>query len=391
MAALPSAISIRDIAVQKEANDLVIATFGRGIWVMDDYSVLQTIKESDLTKNTIFKPEEALVYIESKPYGHKGKSFQGESFFTAKNPPVGAVIHFYLNEEFKSLKDLRKEKEKERVKNNLPVYYPSADSIRMEDQELPPQLFLVITDESGDEVRKLKVNYKKGMQQVIWNGRHELSAPVNFNVPDTENPYYEEDKGPAAVPGNYAAQLIKMSSGKTEAVSNKQSFKLVTLNNAVISPVNEARQQQLNKEISEFRRVVLGSNDYLSHLKNRINYLKAGAIQTSNGLSLMNDIIQFENLSKVLDLALHGNSSLAKREFETVPGFIGEMETMVYYTWSQTHGSTATLENKFKELKTLFAAHYQKIKEIKSLVEQIEQKAEAKKMPATYGRLPEWK
>lgn len=391
MSALPNAISVRDIAIQKEANDLVIATFGRGIWVMDDYSVLQTLKEADLNKNTIFKPEDALVFIESTPYGHKGKSFQGESFYTANNPPIGAVLNFYLNEEFKSMKELRKEKEKERVKNNLPVYYPSTDSIRMEDQEQSQQLYMVIVDEIGNEIRKLKVNYKKGMQQVIWNGRHELTSPVNFNVPDTDNPYYEEDKGPAAIPGNYSAQLVKIRNDKSEAVSDKQSFKLVALNNAVITPVDFAKQQQLNKEISEFRRVVLGSNDYLTHLKNRIKYLKAGVKQTPDGLGLMKDIVEFENTSRELDLVFNGNGSLAKREFETPPGFIGDMETMVYYTWSQSHGSTLTLENKYKELKLLFANYYQKIKGLKVLVEQIEQKAEMKKMPATYGRLPEWK
>ena len=391
MGALPNAISVRDIAIQKEANDLVIATFGRGIWVMDDYSVLQTIKETDLSKNNIFKPEDALVFIESTPYGHKGKSFQGESFYTAKNPPVGAVINFHLNEEYKSMKDIRKEKEKERIKNNLPVHYPSADSIRMEDNEAAPQLYMVISDENGNEVRKLKVSYKKGMQQVLWNGRYELTSPVNFNTPDTDNPYYEEEKGPAAIPGNYTAQLVKVTADKQEGISDKQSFKLVTLNNAVISPVDKAKQQQLNKEISEFRRVVLGSNDYLSHLKNRVKYLKAGVSQTADGLALMKEISEFEEKSKALDLVLHGNGSMAKREFETAPGFIGDMETMVYYTWSQSHGSTATLENKYRELKSLFSNHYQKIKELKALIEQIEQKAEARKMPATYGRLPEWK
>jgi len=49
------------------------------------------------------------------------------------------------------------------------------------------------------------------------------------------------------------------------------------------------------------------------------------------------------------------------------------------------------MEAKFAELKSLFGTHYAKIKELKTLTEQIETKAEALKMPATYGRLPEWK
>jgi hypothetical protein len=103
-----------DIAIQKEENDLVLATFGRGFYVLDNYALLQSIKEDDLKKNTIFPVKDALVYIESRPYGHRGKSFQGESFYAAKNPPVGAVVNLYLNEEYKSIKDRRKEAEKEK-------------------------------------------------------------------------------------------------------------------------------------------------------------------------------------------------------------------------------------------------------------------------------------
>ncbi len=138
--------------------------------------------------------------------------------------------------------------------------------------------------------------------------------------------------------------------------------------------------------------MVLGSSDYLGHLKNRIKYLKAGLNQSnSNALALKKDISDFEKLQIELELKLNGDGSLGSREFETSPGFVGDMEQMVYYTWSQTYGSTGDMEAKFVELKSLFGTHYAKIKELKTLTEQIETKAETLKMPATYGRLPEWK
>lgn len=389
---MPSSISVRDISIQKDANDLVIATFGRGIYVMDDYSVLQNIKEDDLKKNTLFESRDAFVFIETTPFSHKGKAFQGESFYTASNPPVGATIFFYLNEEYKSIKDKRKEAEKEKIKNNQPVYYPSADSIRLEDAEIAPGLFLLITDEQGNDVRKIKVNYKKGMHNAVWDGRYELTSPVNFNTPDYDNPYYEADKGAAAVPGKYFAQLIKITNEKMETISDKVSFNIKTPNQSTLPSVDLTKQNALNKEIAEFRRVVLGSSDYLGHLKNRIKYLNAGINQSnSNAASLTKDISDFNTKCKSLELILNGDGSLARREFETSPGFISDLETMVYYTWGQSYGSTGTLEEKFKELKGLFASHYAKIKELKTLTEQIETKAESLKMPATYGRLPEWK
>ena len=392
MGGMPASISIRDIAIQKDANDIVVATFGRGFYVIDNYSLLQTIKEEELKKSTIFPINDGLVYIESQPWGHKGKSFQGEAFYCAKNPPVGTVFNFNLNEEYKSIKDKRKEAEKEKVKKNLPVYYPSADSLRLEDNEQAPLIFLIVSDEQGNEVRKIKVDYTKGMQQAVWDGRYELTSPINFNTPDLDNPYYEADKGAMAVPGKYVAQIVKVVNDKPENVTEKVAFTIKSLNNYALSPKDQQKQNALNKEIAEFRRVVLGSSDYLGHLKNRIKYLKAGLNQTnSNALALKKDISDFEKLQLELELKLNGDGSLASREFETSPGFVGDMEQMVYYTWSQTYGSTGDMEAKFAELKALFGTHYSKIKELKTLTEQIETKAETLKMPATYGRLPEWK
>ena len=151
------------------------------------------------------------------------------------------------------------------------------------------------------------------------------------------------------------------------------------------------KQMQLNNQIAEFRRIVLGSADYLNHLKNRIKYLKLGITKSGTGLlGLVSEMSILENQTKELELKLDGDVSLAKREFEIVPGFVGDLENMISSTWSQSYGSTGTLEEKYNELKTSFLPIYKKIKELKFLTEQFELKAENLKMPATYGRLPEF-
>ncbi|HRD38343.1 MAG TPA: glycosyl hydrolase, partial [Bacteroidia bacterium] len=144
-------------------------------------SLLQNIKKEDLDKKaTIFPVKDGLVYNESTPYGHKGKSFQGASFYNVNNPPVGATITWYLKDSYKTIKDKRKEAEKEKIKAGKDVFYPSADSIRLEDKEEAVYTILVITDEQGNEVRKIKQDAKKGMKKVTWNGRHEITSAVNF-------------------------------------------------------------------------------------------------------------------------------------------------------------------------------------------------------------------
>ncbi len=90
-------ISVRDLAIQRRENDLVVGTFGRSIYILDDYTPLRMLKPEMLTQEaTLFPVKDAMMYIQSQPLGGRGKSFQGEAFFTADNPPFGATFTYYL-------------------------------------------------------------------------------------------------------------------------------------------------------------------------------------------------------------------------------------------------------------------------------------------------------
>ena len=387
---LPESICIKDIAIQREENDIILATFGRGIFVLDDYSLLQTIKADDFNKTAaIFPVKTGLVFYPSTPYGHKGKSFQGESFFTAANPPIGATISYYLKDDFKTLKDKRKEAEKEKVKNNKDVYYPSQDSLRLEDNEEGVVVLATITDEIGNNVRKISLPAKKGFSRFTWNGRYDVTSPVNFNVADESNPYYSPDEGPVAVPGKYYVAIEKIYNGKTEILTEKTLFEIKMLNQSSLPLPDLQKLTAFNKDISELRRIALGTSDYYEHLKEKIKYIKKGVLNGNvNGVNLVGDLKNFEIKKNALDMVLYGDASLARREFETLPGFMGSLENIVGGSWNQSMGPTQTMLDKYSKLKTEFVSIYKSVLELKTMVEAIEIKAENLKMPSTYGRLP---
>lgn len=389
---LPQAICVRDIAIQEQAEDIVIATFGRGIYVLDDYTILQNIKKEDLDKKAnIFPVKEALVFNQSTPYGHIGKSFQGESFYNAPNPEIGANIRFYIKDDYKTLKEKRKELEKEKIKNNQPISYPTKDSIYIEDHEEAVYTMLIIMDEQGNEIRKLKQPAKKGLYQVIWDGRIELTSPVSFYTPNPDNPYESAEKGPAALPGNYTAHLVKVENGMTEILSNKVSFKLTPLYSGTLAEVDKQKLASFNKSLGEFRRVVLGTSDYTGNMKERVKYLKAGLLKgPSTSLTYLSTIKTLENQLNELDLKLNGNASLSKREFETLQGLTGYLETIVYGTWNQSYGMTDTYVEKLNELKIQFKGIYELVTTTNKNLEKLEADAENLKLPATPSRLPKW-
>ena len=79
-------ISVRDVDIQRRENDLVFATFGRGFYIVDDYSPLQIVTVDDLGEDAhVFPIKDALFYIPSR----KGRGSQGASYWTASNPPFG--------------------------------------------------------------------------------------------------------------------------------------------------------------------------------------------------------------------------------------------------------------------------------------------------------------
>src|SRR5439155_26885731 len=138
-------IQVRDIAIQRRENDLVLGTFGRGIYILDNYTPLRLLKPEMLKQEAqLFPVKDALMYIQSQPLGGRGKSFQGESYFTAENPPFGATFTYYLKDELKTKKAKRQEAEREAAKKNAPMGLPRLSDLSAEEEEEAPAIVFTV-------------------------------------------------------------------------------------------------------------------------------------------------------------------------------------------------------------------------------------------------------
>ncbi|MES2617872.1 MAG: glycosyl hydrolase [Bacteroidota bacterium] len=376
---------IKEIVIQARENDLVLATFGRGFYIVDDYSPLQKYAQLESAMKTqaatIFPIKDGLVFIPSTPLGHKGKSFQGESFYTADNPAIGAVISYYIKDDYKSLKDLRKEREEKQLND----FYPPQDSMRIEDRQAETFILAVIADDKGNIVRQLRQPATKGMSRLLWDGRMERTSPVTFYSPDPNNPYEGEDKGPLCIPGTYTVTLKLIRNNEATTLAPAQSFVLKSLFETGLN-----NNQAFNTELAEFRRVVNGVNSYCNEMAYRMNYMKRGA-QQANDLTLLKDIAVIEEKLYQIGIKLVGDHNLYSREFETLPGLAGTIEGIVGNLWSTTESTTTTYRERLSTLKAEFTPLYSDVLEVKTLLETLERKMELLKLPYTPGRLPEWK
>ena len=94
-------IAVRDIAIQREMNDLVLGTFGRGFYVLDDYSMLRSVENKQVQEKAMILPiRDAIMWEKSNPLGLPGKSFQGDNFYVGENLDPVAMINYYYSEKF---------------------------------------------------------------------------------------------------------------------------------------------------------------------------------------------------------------------------------------------------------------------------------------------------
>jgi len=157
-------IGVRDLAIQKRENDLVIGTFGRGIYIFDDYSALRS-RALIAEKAAIIFPSEGLSYRPFLDMGGRDKAFQGDGFFIAPNPPFGATLTYYIKEVPKSAKAKRQQMEKETGNQTFPGWH----AIDQELQTPEPKLWLFVSDGSGRIIKKVSANYSTGFNRVTWD------------------------------------------------------------------------------------------------------------------------------------------------------------------------------------------------------------------------------
>lgn len=387
-------IAVRDIAIQKRENDLVLGTFGRGFYVLDDYSPLRTLNEQVLAKEAyIFPIKESWMFHESKPLGLRENSFQGSAYYTAENPPVAAIFTYYLQNDIPTLKDKRKEEEKTIADSGKLIEYPSFESMRKEDDEVKPHLIFSIFDSQGNLVIKIKQKAEKGIHRVGWNYRYPAKTPVTLEAPAFDNPFSDPSTGPLALPGVYTVSLSKYEMGKVTELVPPTTFTIKTLQNSTLPAADKESLFRFQEDVSEFRRLVSGTAKTLEELNLKLKYYYEVVNNSSNiSPGLMEDIVDLDMKLKVLNRKLNGDASLSQREFPVPPSISERVNIIVSGIWNSNSAPTNTQISSLKIAEDLFDKVYRDIREIiESDLIQIESILEEAGAPWTPGRLPDWK
>ncbi len=275
-------IAIRDIAIHKGANDLVLATFGRGFYVLDDYSPLRQTRKETLDQNSMLFPvKDALMYIRSNTVS---ASSQGASFYAAQNPAYGATMVYYLKESPKTLRQKRVEAERAAERSKQPFHYPSIEELRTETEEEAPALLFTITDSDGAVVRRLTAPASQGVQRVVWDMRYTppvISAPPQLppgvTLPEGFTGGGGGQGGPLVMPGKYNVSMAMRVNGVVTPMPGTQSFNVIIEGKEKMTDAERAELIAFQRKLSVLQRGVAGANQVATDTKTRIGFLKRAA------------------------------------------------------------------------------------------------------------------
>jgi photosystem II stability/assembly factor-like uncharacterized protein len=377
LAGMPN-IPVRDLAIHKRENDLVAATFGRGFYVLDDYSPLRELSPSFLEQHDfhVFPVRPALLYLPDDLLGGRRGS-QGDGLYSADNPPYGAVFNVYIKSPITTKKQARLKQDEKTKSAGGDTPYPGWEAIKAEDREQDPSLVVEIKDARGQVVNRFNGPTSAGVHRVVWDLSY---APVGGMVRSL------------AAPGAYSVQFFRRWQDQTSPLGEPQPFEVVSVIRASL-PGQDGQQilafqdqaSALQQSVSAAGQIIQSSLDELKQVRAAIAGGRRG------GLELLDSVRGLE--LKLLDARelLFGDRTAAQRFADNPPSVSSRIGTALFGTMQQTYGPTQTHRDQLDLARQDYDRAIGTIRGVvETELEQLRQRLDQAGVPWTPGRkIPE--
>lgn len=380
-------IPFRDVELHQRDNDLVGASFGRGIYILDDYSALREVGAlTDPKQNTLFGIRDAWWYVPSVPSQAKGMPTAGSSSYRTPNPPDGALLTYYIGEIPKTAGQERTEQDKKRTEQGLDIPFPGWETLNNESRESEPKMMILISDENGEAVRWLKASTAPGVHRVNWDLRHPASDPIRLSQPDFVPPWVEDPQGPLVIPGNYSAQLYLLEDGVLKSQGDSQGFS-----------VKPTPQNPASTDYSAYKTFTLKTNalaslmgsagSRLGEFRSKLNHIEAALLQASavnpNWFKTV-DLLKREGAT--ISQELYGDPARSGKNEAVAPAAAGRIWSVISGHWNTTQLPTQTQKEAVALAEVELNQIGIKIGDLEQKMNAFEAELTAKGLPFTPGR-----
>ncbi|MBT8062866.1 MAG: glycosyl hydrolase, partial [Gammaproteobacteria bacterium] len=340
-------IAFRDIKIQRRDNDLVGATFGRGMYVLDDYTALRDMAGPGFGSDAhLFPVRDAWWYVPSEPGQAAGIPTLGTDSFAAPNPDFGAIITYYLDEKYLTSKDLRRAEEKKIAAQGNDVPFPGWDRLTDESLAATPKALVLIRDAANNPVRWLEANNEIGLHRLAWDLRYPAPDAVDLSTPEFVPPWASDPLGALVSPGTYSAQLYAVSGGQATAIAAAQTFAVKPVR-AAADGVDYAEVARYQRDAADLVRRVAHAGEELARQQELLRHMKAAALSAPQAEpSLFTKLDEMDAELKQLGHRLHGNPVRSSLNVNALPSFAGRAYNAAN-TRNTTHMATATQQADF--------------------------------------------
>ncbi len=388
-------IQVRDMAIQRQNDDLVLATFGRGIYVIDDYARLREMStESLAAAATLYPMKDAVSFARRGIFGGAGTGSQGDGLYAAANPDYGAAITYSLKDPvFTSRKDKRLEAQRAAERAGKPIVYPTPEDFIAEAEEEPVVLGASIADASGKVWRVLTLPGSRGMHRAMWDLRGSPDAPGDGGAVATVGRGGGGGFGGGAgsspvLPGTYTVTLVRRENGAYTTLGVPVSFTVLHDPAATTTRADREANLSFRAQAQKLGRQIASAVDAGNAAKSKMDAIIKVLDQMPSAPKSLADKARDVNRRLIRSLrALRGDNVNSARG-EQVPVSIQE------HAGNATPGGmlnppTTTNREQYEIASIDFAAEYAKLKPILSLeIPALELELDKIGAPPTPGRIP---
>ncbi|MEZ5012558.1 MAG: hypothetical protein R2744_13695 [Bacteroidales bacterium] len=241
------------MTIQRRENDLVVATFGRGFYVLDNYSYLrELVSVVENSAAHIFGIKDGLLY-----YPASNQNYQGEVNFAVPNPDPEVTIRYFVKDGYTTLRQKRMNEQRAAEKAGREITFPTNEQLVAEETEEPAVLLFTIFDAQGNIMRKVERPLRRGMSELTWDMR------------------YLRRNGPAVPPGTYSVKMEKYANGKFVTLVEKKDFGVNTLDNNALGTPDYVAKFEFLKKAADLSQVISETGRYASDLKAKIGTIRA--------------------------------------------------------------------------------------------------------------------
>jgi len=378
-------IAFRDLEIQKRENDLACATFGRGFYILDDFTPLRHVSENALEQEAVIFPiKKAMMFVTARPLGGGEKASLGADFFTAPNPPYGTTVTYYFKEALKTRKQLRQEAEAKLRKEGKPVHYPAWEDLKAEDREEKPSLIFTITDEEGNVVCRITQPAMPGINRLTWD--HRYASPVSGGR-------RFGSMGPMAAPGKYKVSMAKCVDSEITQLVEPVEFEIEPIGLATLPAEDREALLAFHKKVGSLLRAVMGAYTVITDVEGRFAAIK-GAILDAPAAdpALIKTTRELELRLMDIKEQFTGDPTKPRRSEPGESGFMRRLQEVAYGAIRSTSDTTNTHLRNYEIAADQFAAILGDLKQLVEVdLKALEDALEAAGAPYTPGRrIPDW-